>query len=137
MYSSLLIEASAGSGKTFQLSNRFLALLALGESPADLIALTFTRKAAGEFTRRILNRLALGASSEQGAKDLAQALTPTLIGDNTSKQPGIVSVSQLPELSMGRFRELLASLVHELDRLQLSTLDSFFTRLVSSFGPAS
>ena len=135
MYSSLLIEASAGSGKTFQLSNRFLALLALGENPADLIALTFTRKAAGEFTRRILNRLALGASCAEEAASLASALTPTLIGDAASRQPGIVPATQLPELSMQRFRELLASLVNALDQLQLSTLDSFFTRLVSCFGP--
>ncbi|MFT5882219.1 MAG: ATP-dependent helicase/nuclease subunit A [Crocinitomicaceae bacterium] len=135
MHSSLLIEASAGSGKTYQLSNRFLALLSLGENPADLIALTFTRKAAGEFTRRILNRLALGASTEKEAAILAAALTPTLIGDAYSEQPGIVQPAQLPDLSMQRFRELLAILVSSLDQLQLSTLDSFFTRLVSSFGP--
>lgn len=135
MFSSLLIEASAGSGKTFQLSNRFLALLALGEDPADLIALTFTRKAAGEFTRRILNRLALGASSEEEAAKLAQALTLTLIGDPATRQPGIIPPSQLPDLGIPRFRELLVSLVKTLDRFQLSTLDSFFTRLVNSFGP--
>jgi ATP-dependent exoDNAse (exonuclease V) beta subunit len=135
MYNSLLIEASAGSGKTYQLSNRFLALLTLGESPSDLIALTFTRKAAGEFSRRILNRLALGASSVENAERLAHELTPTLIGDSASKQPGITPNAQLPDLSMERFRALLAELITALDQLQLSTLDSFFTRLVSSFGP--
>ncbi|MGJ8673966.1 UvrD-helicase domain-containing protein [Rubritalea sp.] len=135
MFSSLLIEASAGSGKTFQLSNRFLALLALGEKPADLIALTFTRKAAGEFSRRIFNRLAIGASSQEEAAKLAAEITPTLIGDTTSRQPGIVHVKQLPDLSMERFRQLLADLITALDQLKLSTLDSFFTRLVSSFSP--
>ncbi|MFC5052001.1 UvrD-helicase domain-containing protein [Rubritalea spongiae] len=135
MFSSLLIEASAGSGKTYQLSNRFLALLALGENPSDLIALTFTRKAAGEFSRRIFNRLALGASSPEKAQQLAAEITPTLIGDPASDQPGIVKANELPELSMERFRQLLCELITALDQLQLSTLDSFFTRLVSSFGP--
>lgn len=135
MFSSLLIEASAGSGKTFQLSNRFIALLTLGEKPADLIALTFTRKAAGEFSRRIFNRLALGASSPEEAANLAAEITPSLIGDSASKQPGIIDRAQLPDLSMERFRSLLAEMVQTLDLLQLSTLDSFFTRLVSAFGP--
>ncbi len=132
---SLLIEASAGSGKTFQLSNRFIALLALEERPGDLIALTFTRKAAGEFARRILNRLAKGASSEAEAAKLAQEITPTLIGDAQTGQPGLVSPDEMPSLGVERFQELLGIVVEELDRLQLSTLDSFFTRLVRSSGP--
>ena len=64
---SLMIRASAGSGKTFQLSNRFLALLAAGAEPSELIALTFTRKAAGEFADRILSRLAEGSLDEEAA----------------------------------------------------------------------
>ena len=59
---STMIRASAGSGKTFQLANRFLALMMLGESPEKIIALTFTRKAAGEFTGRIMTRLKNGTS---------------------------------------------------------------------------
>ena len=45
----MLISASAGTGKTYQLSLRFLGLLALnsGNHPERLIAITFTRKAAG------------------------------------------------------------------------------------------
>ena len=64
---STMIRASAGSGKTWQLSNRFLALMALGVAPEKIIALTFTRKAAGEFTGRIMTRLAEGAESAEGA----------------------------------------------------------------------
>ncbi|MFR4418192.1 MAG: UvrD-helicase domain-containing protein, partial [Akkermansia sp.] len=42
----MLISASAGTGKTYQLSLRFLGLLALngGNHPERLIAITFTRK---------------------------------------------------------------------------------------------
>ena len=45
----LMIRASAGSGKTWQLSRRFIALLMLGVDPARIVALTFTRKAAEHF----------------------------------------------------------------------------------------
>ena len=45
----ILISASAGTGKTYQLSLRFLALLALnrGSHPERLIAVTFTRRLSG------------------------------------------------------------------------------------------
>ena len=44
----MAIAASAGSGKTFQLARRYLTLLAHGVTPDRIIALTFSRKAAGE-----------------------------------------------------------------------------------------
>ena len=43
-----IIRASAGTGKTFQLTNRYLQLLRMGERPDEILATTFTRKAAGE-----------------------------------------------------------------------------------------
>ena len=58
---STLISASAGTGKTYQLASRYIALLMLGAEPQKIIALTFTRKAAGEFRSRILHALAEGA----------------------------------------------------------------------------
>ena len=45
----LLILASAGSGKTYQLGNRVIGLVAGNVPPERIVALTFTRKAAGEF----------------------------------------------------------------------------------------
>ena len=45
----VMILASAGSGKTYALTNRYVRLLALGAKPERIAALTFTRKAAGEF----------------------------------------------------------------------------------------
>ena len=51
-----LIRASAGSGKTFQLTNRFIQLLVNGVPPEKVIALTFTKKAAGEFFEGILTK---------------------------------------------------------------------------------
>ena len=65
---SSLISASAGTGKTYQLASRYIALLMLGVAPEKIIALTFTKKAAGEFRSRILHALAEGACW-QPAKD--------------------------------------------------------------------
>jgi len=77
----VMIRASAGSGKTWQLANRYLALLALGVKPERIIALTFTRKAAGEFADRILSRLAEGAESENNAEKLRGELKMAILGD--------------------------------------------------------
>jgi len=58
-----VIRASAGTGKTFQLSNRFIGLAAR-QAPDNILATTFTRKAAGEILDRVLVRLAEAALAE-------------------------------------------------------------------------
>ena len=66
-----MILASAGSGKTYALTNRYVQLLAHGAKPERIAALTFTRKAAGEFFDEILKKLADAAGDEGRAKKLA------------------------------------------------------------------
>ncbi len=52
----LAVKASAGSGKTFRLANRYISLLNT-DSPANIVAITFTNKAANEMKERIVKFL--------------------------------------------------------------------------------
>jgi ATP-dependent helicase/nuclease subunit A len=54
-YSSSVVRASAGSGKTYQLSRRFLYLVGAGANPSTILTVTFTKKAAAEMRARILD----------------------------------------------------------------------------------
>jgi ATP-dependent exoDNAse (exonuclease V) beta subunit len=70
----LAIRASAGSGKTHQLTNRYLLLLAEGVEPEAILATTFTRKAAAEILDRVLDRLAAAAGDAGKARELVAQL---------------------------------------------------------------
>jgi len=52
----LAVSASAGSGKTFRLVNRYISLLNL-DTPTNIVAITFTNKAANEMKERIIKEL--------------------------------------------------------------------------------
>ena len=110
----VMILASAGSGKTYALTNRFVRLLALGAKPERIVALTFTRKAAGEFFDEILKKLAHAASEPNDAKKLA----------------GEIGV---PELGSDAFLKMLRAVVTSMPRLQLGTFDGFFARIARNF----
>ena len=111
----LVIRASAGSGKTFQLANRLLGLTAGGVAPDQILAATFARKAAGEILERIIARLAEAAGDPAAVGELAKHLGRS-------------------DLSRGRCAELLRDLIARLHRLQIGTLDSFFVQLATHFG---
>ena len=60
-----VILASAGSGKTYQLTGRYVELLRTGVDPSTVLATTFTRKAAGEIFAKTVGRLASGDEGDR------------------------------------------------------------------------
>ncbi len=108
------IRASAGAGKTYQLTNRFVALLARGEHPDRILATTFTRKAAGEILGRVLLRLADAA-------------------DDPAKCAALAAQIEEPSLTPERTAAMLVRLARSLHRLRICTLDSFFGGLAGTF----
>ncbi len=109
-----MILASAGSGKTYALTSRFVRLLAGGAAPERIVALTFTRKAAGEFFDEILKKLACAAAEPAYAQKLAAEIGA-------------------PAFGAAEFLRLLRGMIEAMPRLQLGTLDGFFARVVRAF----
>lgn len=108
----LAYEASAGSGKTFNLVVRYLSLLFMGEDPKTITALTFTNKAANEMMERVT--LTLQHLEERG------------------------ELSQISRVSGLREEEILARRDEVLRRflrsdVQISTIDAFFGMILRKF----
>lgn len=110
------ILASAGSGKTFRLSARYIELLRRepDADPAGILASTFTRAAAAEIRDRVLLRLARAVLDPAARADLA-------VG------------TSLPPPDVVEAMSLLRRAARRIDRLRIRTLDSFFASAVSAF----
>lgn len=62
---SVVVEACAGSGKTWLLASRIVRLLLGGVAPGEILAITFTRKAAREIEERVVHWLHLLATGNE------------------------------------------------------------------------
>lgn len=110
-----VICASAGTGKTYRLAMRFIALLAQGEQPQSLLATTFTRKAAGEMLDRVLRFLAEAAQPDLGALRLAS-----------------LQRDAHPDLTAVACAQHLRNVVDAFGSLKIQTLDALLQRVASS-----
>jgi ATP-dependent helicase/nuclease subunit A len=107
---SILLQAPAGSGKTTVLTQRLLRLLAEVDEPEEILAITFTRKAAAEMRARVLKAL-------RGEIDI------------TSAQGRRLHALASAALDRGAARGW--NLAQDPGRLRIQTIDSFNFRLAS------
>ena len=106
----LLIEASAGTGKTYALVDRMISQLRAGVEPRELVSLTFSRAAAGEIFSRFVGRLAECAEkSPEDAKLLRKVIETqhlSMIGTLDSFLMRLVKTFPL-EMGLGAETEIL------------------------------
>lgn len=113
-----IYKASAGSGKTFRLTVDYLKLVLTGEwSYRHILAVTFTNKATAEMKSRVMSEL--HALSQGADTAVLQVLKREL---------------QLHELELARrAQRALKRILHDYSRFSISTIDSFFQRVIKSF----
>ncbi len=113
-----LYSASAGSGKTYKLTGIYLTSLFKSRySYRKILAVTFTHKATAEMKSRILDnlhKLAVGEKSEYLHDLVADTNKPEVWIRNEAK-------------------EILNSILHDFSRFSVSTIDSFFQKILRAF----
>ncbi len=111
-------SASAGSGKTYKLAGIYLDLLF--KSPhnyRNILAVTFTNKAASEMKERILHTLFLLASGK----------------DSSYLENLVITFDSDIDKIRRRAREILDNILHDYSRFSVGTIDSFFQKVLRAF----
>ncbi len=109
---SFIVQAPAGSGKTELLIQRFLTLLSFVEQPESIVAITFTKKAAGEMRHRVIGALQKAASGSEPEEAHER------------------HTWELSRRALARDEELTWQLIQHPSRLRIQTIDSFCGSLV-------
>jgi len=108
----LAVKASAGSGKTFRLVNRYISLLTI-DNPTNIIAITFTNKAANEMKERIIKELNNLGNDKNVLKMICEEL-------NISEEKLLVKREEL-------VKKFLTS------DINIQTIDSFINKILRKF----
>lgn len=109
---SFIVQAPAGSGKTELLTQRVLKLLGHVNSPEEILAITFTKKAAAEMRARIIHALKKAATEPE----------PSV--------PHAKMTWQLAHTALARDKALQWNLLLNPNRLRIQTIDSFNASLI-------
>ncbi|MDR3345798.1 MAG: RecB-like helicase [Campylobacteraceae bacterium] len=109
----LALEASAGSGKTFALTIRYISLLLSGANPANVVALTFTKKAAIEMRERVYATMQDLQNKEAELRELCETL------------------GESRESVLKKKDEVLPSFLKA--NIKISTIDAFFGQILRKF----
>ncbi|GAA8720964.1 RecB-like helicase [Helicobacter pylori] len=120
----MALKASAGSGKTFALSVRFLALLFKGANPSEILTLTFTKKATAEMKERILDYLKILQKEnleDEKEKEKAQNILKEL-EEKYHLDPSLVQNS-----AQKIYQRFLNA------EIRISTIDAFFQSILRKF----
>ncbi len=116
----VLYSASAGSGKTFTLVKEYLRYI-LSTSFRKVLAITFTNKATEEMKQRIIDYLyAFTLPNPEGG---AAQMLELLIQETNLSQETIQKKS----------KTILTNILHNYSEFAISTIDSFFIKIVRSF----
>jgi len=126
-----LIEASAGTGKTYTLSSLIVRILIEKYLPNQIIATTFTRAAAAELKSRIRSRLVEAYQYFNDCQDLTEI--EMLHKAEQEKDPLYQVLCKQFSTQVGYVCERLKLVIDQLDELFVSTLDSFSQKLLREF----
>ncbi|GAA9611969.1 RecB-like helicase [Helicobacter pylori] len=120
----MALKASAGSGKTFALSVRFLALLFKGANPSEILTLTFTKKATAEMKERILDYLKI-LQKENFEDEKEKEKSQNILKELEEKY------RLNPSFVQNRAQEIYQRFLNA--EIRISTIDAFFQSILRKF----
>ncbi len=122
----MALKASAGSGKTFALSVRFLALLFKGANPSEILTLTFTKKATAEMKERILDYLKiLQKENLENENEKEKEKSQNILKELEEKY------RLNPSFVQNRAQEIYQRFLNA--EIRISTIDAFFQSILRKF----
>ncbi|NVJ52111.1 MAG: RecB-like helicase [Campylobacteraceae bacterium] len=108
----LALKASAGSGKTFALTVRYITLLLKGATPKEILTLTFTNKAANEMSERIYKTL-LTLGEDEGYLSAIQTQSGFSKEEILSRKENLVDIFSNASLSIFTIDKFVNKILRE------------------------